>query len=142
MLVLRASLATEGRRVEAQDDGTYVVRDGEQRAVCHFTLDREAARERGDLELLGLDHPLVQQAIKRWQATSPEGIGVGVSAPEGPGVLTWWFVEARGPSGEHRACVLPLGVSNDGSRNARLERFGASVFTRPGHVNGSTPALR
>jgi SNF2 family DNA or RNA helicase len=118
---LRASLAADGRRVDAQDDSTYVVKDAEQKVVCHFTLDREAARSRADLDLLGLDHPLVQEAITRWQAVAPE---------------------TRGPSGEHRAAVLPLGVSIDGKRNGRLERVGAGIFTRAGHVNGTTLATR
>ena len=43
---LRASLAADGSRVEVQDDGTYVVKDAEQKEVCRFTLDREAARAR------------------------------------------------------------------------------------------------
>ncbi len=108
--------------------------------LCRFTLNREAARERADLDLLGLDHPLVQEAIKRWQGVSPERIGVAVSGTEGPGVLTWWLVETRGPSGEHRATVLPLGVSDDGKRNARLERLGAGLFARPGYINGAPTA--
>jgi hypothetical protein len=139
---LRASLAADGRRVDSQDDGIYVVKDAEQKVVCRFTLDRDAARARADLDLLGLDHPLVQEAIKRWQTVSPEGIGLAVSGEEGPGVLTWWLVETRGPSGEHRATVLPLGVSDDGKRNSRLERLGAGVFTRTGHVNGTTASAR
>jgi hypothetical protein len=110
--------------------------------LCRFTLDREAARARADLELLGLDHPIVQDAIKRWQAIPAERIGVAVSGPEGPGVLTWWLVETRGPSGEHRSCVLPLGVSGDGSRNVRLERLGTSVFKHVGDVRGRRPAVR
>lgn len=48
----------------------------------------------------------------------------------------------RGPSGEHRATVLPLGVSDDGKRNSRLERLGAGLFTRTGHVNGTTASAR
>jgi hypothetical protein len=139
---LRASLAADGHRLEAQQDGTYIVKDAEQKAVCRVTLDREAALARADLDLLGLDHPLVDAAIKRWQAAPPEAIGVAVSCPDGPGVLTWWFVETRGPSGEHRACVLPLGVSDDGKRNVRLERLGASVFTRPGQVSDTLAATR
>jgi hypothetical protein len=38
--------------------------------------------------------------------------------------------------------VLPLGVSDDGKRNSRLERLGADVFTRTGHVNGTTASAR
>jgi len=137
---LRGALAADGRRIEAKDDGTYTVRGPNDEVACRFTLNRDAARERSDLDLLGLDHPLVQEALKRWQSSSPERIGVAVAGPDGPGVLTWWLVETRGPSGEHRACVLPLGVSEDGKRNARLERAGSSLFTRGGHLNGSPTA--
>ena len=127
---LRSALGADGQRMVAQGDGTYVVQDAMQKAVSRLTLDRDAARERGDLDLLGLDHPLVQEAIKRWQATPPEGIGAAVAGDEGPGVLSWWLVETRGPSQEHRACVVPLGVGDDGRRNNRIERLGADVFSR------------
>jgi hypothetical protein len=139
---LRASLAANGRRIESQVDGTHVVKDAKQKVLCRFTLDRNAARERADLDLLGLDHALVQEAIQRWQAFSPERIGIAVSGTEGPGALTWWLVETRGPSGEHRACVLPLGVSDDGKRNVRLERLGVGLFSRRGHADGTTPSSR
>jgi hypothetical protein len=139
---LRASLAADGRLVDSQDDGTYVVKDTEQKTVCRFTLDRDAARAKAGLDLLGLDHPIVQEAIKRWQSASPEGIGLAVSGPEGPGVLTWWLVETRGSSGEHRATVLALGVSDDGKRNSSLERLGAGVFARAGHATSTTPSAR
>lgn len=134
---LRASVQADGRRVEAKDDGTYMVKGPNDEIVSRFTLNRDAARERADLDLLGLDHPLVQDALKRWQEASPDRIGVAVAGPDGPGVLTWWLVETRGPSGEHRACVLPLGVSDDGKRNTRLERLGAGLFARSGHLNGA-----
>lgn len=127
---LRASLAAEGRRIDAEPDGTYVVRDADQQVVRRVTLDRETARARADLELLGLDHPLVQAAIKRWQALPPESLGAVVSGTEGPGVLTWWLIETRGPSGEHRSLVLPIGVSADGRRDTRVERMGSSAFAR------------
>ncbi|MGE3456923.1 MAG: DEAD/DEAH box helicase [Kofleriaceae bacterium] len=139
---LRASLTVDGRRVEAQEDGTYLVKADDQKALARFTLDRDAARSQTGLDLLGLDHPLVQEAIKRWQAASPENIGVSVSGAEGPGVLTWWLVETRGPAGEHRANVFALGVSDDGKRNVRLERLGVGLFTRSSHPSGFGPATR
>ena len=139
---LRASLTAEGRQLDPQPDGTYVLKDAEQKTMSRFTLDRVSALAQADLDLLGLDHPLVQAAIQRWQASSPEAIAVSVSSSEGPGVLTWWLVETRGPSGEHRATVLPLGVGDDGKRNTRLERLGPGVFTRSGHDSNTTPSMR
>lgn len=134
---LRVSLAADGRRINTKEDGIYVVNGPNDEVVCRFTLNREVARERADLDLLGLDHPLVQEALNRWQTAEPEHIGVTVAGPDGPGVLTWWLVETRGPSGERRACVLPLGVSDDGKRNIKLERLGAGLFGRPEQINSA-----
>ncbi len=140
---LRGALAADGRRIDSREDGTYAVKGANEELVCRLTLNRDAARERSDLELLGLDHPLVQSALKRWQAAPPERIGVAVAGAEGPGVLTWWLVETRGPSGEHRACILPLGVSEDGKRSPHLERAGSGLFGRAGQIDGAlTSATR
>ena len=102
---VRAACAADGRRVQGMDDGTYQVIGAGGDVVCRFTLHRDVARERADLDLLGLDHPLVQDAIKRWQGASPDGIGLSVAGPDGPGVLSWWLVEARGHAGAHRSAV-------------------------------------
>ena len=68
---------------------------------------------------------------------------MAVAGPDGPGVLTWWLVETRGPSGEHRAHVLPLGVNDNGKREPRLERVGAGLFARAGsHDDARTLAAR
>lgn len=140
---LRASLESEGRRVELQPDGTFVVKGQSGEALHRFTLDRAAAREQGDLDLLGLDHPLVQAPLRCWQAVPPERIGLAVKGPDGPGVVSWWLVETKGPSGEHRSLVMPLGVSYDGKRNAQLERIGTALFARTTYLNGApTPAAR
>ncbi|HVW28890.1 MAG TPA: helicase-related protein [Polyangiaceae bacterium] len=133
---LRSALAADGDKLEPLADGTYAATDSRDRRIALLTLDRDAARQREDLDLLGLDHPLVQGALKRWQEAQPERIGVKVQSPEGPGVLTWWLIETRGSSGEHRASVFPLGVTDAGKRSARLERVGPELFHRPSVPNG------
>jgi hypothetical protein len=133
---LRVALVEEAKRIAARDDGTYVVTGANDTTECHFTLNRDEARERSGLEILGLDHPLVQAAIHKWQDVAPEKIGYSVTGPDGPGVLTWWLIETKGPSGEHRACILPLAVGEDGRRNASLERIGSGIFERSGNLTG------
>jgi len=140
---LRAALEAEGQSIELSDNGTYLVKGPNNEKARRLTLNRDAARDRADLDLLGLDHPLVSDAIKRWQSSPPDRVGVSVVGPDGPGVLTWWLIETRGPSGEHRACVLSLGVGVDGKRNVRIERAGATLFARAGKVDSLlTPAVR
>lgn len=138
---LRGALAVEGRRLDARPDGALVVKDAEGAVVSQLTLDRDLARAREGLELLGLDHPLVQQALARWQQTPPERLGIAVAGDERPGVMTWWLVEARAGAGEQRSCVVPLGVGIDGNRNTQLERLGVGLFARSGSES-SPSALR
>lgn len=99
-------------------------------AVVHqFTTDRDTAAERDDLDLLGLDHPVVQQALERWRSVPPETIGVAVRAQDcPPGVLTWWQVETRTPGGQTAVRIQPVGVGLDGSRLPPLERLGDALF--------------
>jgi len=140
---LRTALEADGRRLQPVPDGVFAVKGANDDVISRFTLDRDAARERADIDLLGLDHPLVQEALKRWQGAQPERIGLAVAGAEGPGVLTWWLIETRGASGEHRTCVLPLGVGYDGKRSPRLERVGPALFLRPDHGGGAlTPESR
>ena len=57
------------------DDETYdlVTVDGSRRA--RFTLNRETATGSDTIELMGLDHPLVQEELGRWRSVPPEEIG-------------------------------------------------------------------
>jgi SNF2 family DNA or RNA helicase len=127
---LRGSLEAVGKKLEPREEATYVVLGANGETECRLTLDRDAAREKAGLDLLGLDHPLVSAALKTWQELPPERVGLAISSPEAAGTLTWWAIETRGPSGEHRACVLPLAVSLDGKRDTRLERVGVAAFGR------------
>ena len=133
---LRVALEAEGKHIDAREDGSYVVQNESGASELRFTLNRDAAQEQPDLELLGLDHPAVLDAIRRWREVPPERVGVSVTGSEGPGVLTWWLVETRGPLGDHRTSVFPLGVGHDGLRSAQLERAGSGLFTHPAGSNG------
>lgn len=135
---LRDSLRVDGRQLESQGNGTFALRDGGNLNATLFTLERELARERTNVELLGLDHPLVLEAIHRWQETPAESLGISVEGNEGSGVLTWWLVETRGASDGSRTHALPLAVTLDGRRHVRLERLGGEVFSRSGRESGLT----
>jgi hypothetical protein len=97
-------------------------------AVRRFTTSREMARERTDVELLGLDHPIVERALAEYRALPPEEIGVVVEGESQSGVLTFWQVESHGTRGEKRIYLQGLGVGLQGERSVALERCGDSLF--------------
>jgi hypothetical protein len=87
-------------------------------------LNREAATNQDDLQLMGLDHPLVQEELGRWRSLPPEEIGIGVSGDvDEPVMLSLWMVEASAGKGERRVVVQPIAVKQDGTRVPAVERL-------------------
>lgn len=111
------------RIVKADDAYELLTADGACRA--RFTLDRDNANSRDDLELLGLDHPLVQEELGRWRGVSPEEIGIVVKGDLGePVLLTFWLVQLSAENGERHVVVQPIAVKQDGTRVPSVERQG------------------
>lgn len=120
---LSAAVAERQQKLMKLDDQTYdlVTADGARRAK--FTINRDAATSRDDLELLGLDHPLVQEELGRWRSQAPEDIGIAVEGDlDGPVLLSLWMVEASVSSGERRTIIQPIAVKQDGTRMPGVER--------------------
>ena len=126
---LRADLESRGLGLVRQDDATLAVRDVQGRTIARFTSDREAARDREDVDLLGLDHPLVQEALLRNGGIAPEQLGAAVDGRgDGLAVVTWWLVEVQGEGRERTNAVLRLAVSPGGLRLPLLERRSDDLF--------------
>ena len=129
-------LSEQGRQVKRLDENTYAILDSHGEPEVRFTTDREFAREQEGVELMGLDHPLVSEALQRWQGLDAEMLGAVVAGDDGPAVVSWWLIQAEGSSGEHRSFVQPLAVSAEGRRMTTLERLGVDLLTRPFGFSG------
>lgn len=120
---LSAAVADRQQKLVKVDEETYdlVTVDGARRA--RFTRNRDVATSRDDVELLGLDHPLVQEELGRWRSVPPEEIGIAVSGDtDAPVLLSLWMVEASAGNGERRVVVQPIAVKQDGTRVPAVER--------------------
>lgn len=120
---MSAAVADRQQRLVKVDDETYdfVTVDGARKA--RFTLNRETATSNDNVELMGLDHPLVQEELGRWRIVPPEELGIAVASDvEDPVLLSFWMVEASGKNGERRVVVQPIAVKEDGTRVPAVER--------------------
>ena len=96
-----------------------------QDGVCRsrFTLNRDLATSNDSIELMGLDHPLVQEEIGRWRSLPPEDVGIAVEGDIGETVLlSFWMVEASTGNGDRRVVMQPIAVKQDGTRVPAVER--------------------
>jgi superfamily II DNA or RNA helicase len=120
---MTAAVADRQQRLTKVDAESYdlVMADGTRRA--RFTLNRDSATNQDDLDLMGLDHPLVQEELGRWRSLPPEEIGIAVAADvDAPVLLSLWMVEASTGNGERRVVVQPIAVKLDGTRVPAVER--------------------
>lgn len=105
------------------DDATYELVAEEGGSRERFTLSRQAAALQEELQLLGLDHPLVKGELSRWRALPPEEVGIAVAANVlEPVLLSVWLVEASGGNGERRVVIQAIAVNLDGTRVPAVER--------------------
>ncbi len=133
---LAAAVSDRKQRLIKVDDQTYdlVTIDGALRT--RFTLSRDTATSHDEVDLLGLDHPLVQEELGRWRSLPPEDVGIAVAADvEDPVLLSLWMVEASTGNGERRVVVQPIAVKQDGTRvpavERQCERYLQAPYTAP-----------
>jgi superfamily II DNA or RNA helicase len=129
---LSAAVIDRQQTLVKVDSSTYdlVTSEGTRRA--RFTLDREAATSHDELQLMGLDHPVVQEELGRWRNLPPEDVGIAVSGDVDETVfLSLWMVEAWVGNGERKVLVQPIAVKQDGARSQAIERLFEKYLTGP-----------
>src|SRR5690606_22509050 len=129
---MSAAVADRQQKLVQIDEQTYdlVTSDGAHRA--RFTLNREAANDQDNLQLLGLDHPLVQQELGRWRSLPPEEVGIAVDGEVDDTVmLSLWIVEASTSNGERRVVLQAIAVKKDGTRVPVVERQSERYLCAP-----------
>jgi len=120
---LSVAMADRNLRISKVDAETIdlLTVDGARR--IRFTLNRDVATSSETCDLLGLDHPAVQEELGRWRSLNPNFLGVAL---EGngiePAILSLWLVEATNGQGEKRTTIQSIAVSPEGTRLPAIER--------------------
>lgn len=120
---LSTAVSNQNLRVVKIDDRTVDLITSEGSLRKRFTLDRDTATENDKCDLMGLDHPLLQEELGRWRSVAPESLGVALEGSGyGPAVLTLWMIETSNSAGEHRSTIQAIAVNLEGNRLPAAER--------------------
>ena len=96
-----------------------------------FTTDRDKALQQEELNLLGLEHPVVKQWLDRYTSLSPEERAL-IGNIEGNGIetglITIWQVVIHGKGGQVQQRIVRLGISPTGERSPCLERLSKDLL--------------
>ena len=129
---LRASVEEDGKRLSQVADGQFVItNEGSPLAESRLTTVRAESLMRPDVELIGLDHPLVVSYMSRYRNLPIQDIGVQVQATDHrTGVVSIWLVTTKGERGESRTALVPLAVDLQGQRMPSWERQIDDLYQR------------
>jgi hypothetical protein len=104
---------------------------------------RRLCSGRDDIELLGLDHRLMQDELGRWRSLPPEEIGIAVhGGVDTPILLSFWLVESSTGNGERRVGVQIIAVRPDGTRVPAAERQADQYLSASAAAPAFTPSQR
>ena len=128
---LSTAMEQEGHRFRTTEDGLYEIEFSDGRRT-RFTTNREASKDQPDIELLGLDHPIVHELLDRYKRVPAEALGVSVK-PEhvAPGIIAAWSLETHGKQGERKTSVQIVAADREGQRLPHLERVVDRAFQLP-----------
>jgi len=139
---LRAALSEDGQQLAPTGNGLYAVTSGggSGQPEVKLTTQRDQSLVRQDVQLLGLDHPLVASLMERYRSLPPHEIGTQVRSPDGrKGVLAIWSVTTHGERGETKTLVVPLAIDTSGQRLPSWERQPNRLFQAdPAEGKGSS----
>jgi SNF2 family DNA or RNA helicase len=113
----------EGQTFNTRGENLFVWTDRNTQTETLLTTQRELSMQKENVQLLGIDHPLVAAYLRKFRELPPEELGLSVKSPDGTeGVFAAWAVEARGDKGQVKHLIVNLGADWDGKRHVAWER--------------------
>jgi hypothetical protein len=99
--------------------------------ILQFTTDRDNALEREELNLLGLEHPIIKTWLDRYLSMAPEERGLVSCDGEDKkveGLITIWQVSIHDQGGQVHQKIIRLGIGLNGERSVHLERLSKDLL--------------
>ena len=126
---LSAALTVRNGSLKKLDKDSFEIFENNGTSGIRFTLDRTVATTKEGIELIGVDHPIVREEIRKWRAQIPEQLGISVVAdvPENA-VLSVWLVEFMAGSRERKVAILSVSTQENGARLPLVERMPEQFF--------------
>ncbi len=139
---VRAAAEDDGKDFRTEADGVFVISTPGNGESLRFTTDRDASIASENIDLLGLDHPIVVQYMQQFRDLPDDQIGIRVHGSDGrTGVLSIWHVTTQGERGKTRNQVLTLAIDSDGQRIPSWEKQADRLFQLKPASSDDTPQI-
>ena len=129
---VRAAVESSGGRFRIIDEFRFKITEDANSAPMACTLDRDLAQKQEQLELIGIDHPLVDRLLTRWRSAEPLSLGAAAAvSAEQPITLSLWLVNSFGARKDAGSQLIPIAVDRTGKRVPSVEKQYRDHFRAP-----------
>ena len=123
----------EGTEFTKKDETLWTLLEDGQQPIL-FTSDRDRALQHENLELLGLEHPVIRKMMHSYLELGESSRAVFGSLkgiPSG-GLLTVWKVNTQSKDGQTTHHIVRIGITIDGDRAPWLEKLDEKILNKSG----------
>lgn len=132
MEFVRPAVECSGGSFRTIDEFRFEITEDENSTPMVCTLDRDLAQQQEQLELIGIDHPLVDRLLNRWRSAEPSSLGAAASVGiEQPVALSIWLVHSFGARQDAGSHLVPIAVERTGKRVPNIEKQYPNCFKAP-----------
>ena len=127
--VARAARISDWKFTKKSDTIWELVRKDEPTLL--FTTDRDLALQEENLQLLGLEHPVISKMLRQYAESEAKFRAVTgkIKGIAGSGLLAIWKVNVQGKDGQINLKIVKIGISMDGSRAPWIERIDDNLLS-------------
>lgn len=132
MEFVRSAVEYNGGSFRSIDELRFEITEDANSAAMVCTLDRDLAQQQEQLELIGIDHPLVDRLLSRWRSAEPSSLGAAAAVgAEQPIALSLWLVHSFGARQDAGSHLVPIAVDRSGKRVPSVEKQYRDYFQAP-----------
>ena len=120
-----------GGRFEERLDGMYVLELPEL-ASLSFTTNRDVALQSDEINLLGLEHPIIQSWLDTFSNLPAQYRAARLASSHtlhSGSILTIWHVVVQAAGGQLKQRVVRLGITSNRERSTHLERLSKDLLS-------------
>lgn len=114
----------DGQEFKREDETGWTLHHGDAEQV-KFTSDRDRALQDENVELLGLEHPVIRKLMTKCSdlPESCRAIFGSLDGGPGEGLLTFWKIHTHAKDGRSSNYIVRIGMTTDGERAPWLEKL-------------------
>nr|VFK58328.1 MAG: Helicase conserved C-terminal domain-containing protein [Candidatus Kentron sp. TUN]VFK67212.1 MAG: Helicase conserved C-terminal domain-containing protein [Candidatus Kentron sp. TUN] len=129
---LRAATRHNGGNYRQLDIFRFELTTDSNAAPIVCTLDRELAQDDENVELIGIDHPIIERLADHWWTVDSSRLGAAaVLGLDKSVVLSLWLVHSFGGKQDTSVHLMPIAVDWEGRRVPSIEKQYRDCFNAP-----------